>query len=140
MKKTLIAIVSIITLSNCNTKTDKTETLKTIKDSVYAIRIAEKFPERMNEEGLNTDYYDNGKKRIKGEIKNGLRMGLWQAWYENGNLWSECEYTDGKKNGKSVTYYENGLVRYSGFCKNDKDTGEWSYFDEKGNLVKSVKK
>ena len=41
-----------------------------------------------------------------GEIWNGLVV----SYYENGQIFSEESYKDGKKDGKWITYFENGQI------------------------------
>lgn len=125
-------------IASCKSKTRETPIESVKKDSVVTLNVVSNQP-LLNEEGLNTDYYNNGKEKMNGVIIDGQREGLWQAWYENGNLWSEAEYKKGINNGKSVTYFENGKVRYEGKFNNGKKIGEWNYYDEEGKLVKTIK-
>lgn len=141
MKKisSICLILSIPLFISCQSKNTQVQAPILKKDSLVTVTINSGVQAPMNEEGLNTDYYNNGKEKMKGNIKNGLRDGLWQAWYENGNLWSEAEYLKGINHGKSVTYFENGKIRYEGKFDNGKKVGEWKYYDEAGNLVKTIK-
>ena len=132
-----ISLSLTLLLTACRSKTREAESVPVKKDSVVTLNVVTQEPV-LNQEGLNTDYYSNGKEKMKGIIKDGQREGLWQAWYENGNLWSEAEYTKGINNGKSTTYFENGKVRYTGKYTNGKKTGEWKYYDEQGKLVKTI--
>ncbi len=128
-----------IMLYACQSKTTTNTIEATQKnDSVFTLQISTGTEPLMTEDGLNTDYYSNGKEKMKGEIKDGLREGLWQAWYETGILWSEAEYVKGINHGKSVTYFENGKIRYEGIYSNGKKTGTWKYYNEEGKLVKSI--
>ncbi len=140
MKKLSLLLLcsACIFIISCKSKTEKKEIVAK-KDSIVTMTLTTKQPATMNEEGVNTDYYENGKEKMKGSIKDGKREGLWQAWYENGNLWSEAEYSKGINNGKSVTYFESGKVRYEGLYKEGKKVGDWKYYDEDGKLVKTVK-
>ncbi|MBL0047633.1 MAG: hypothetical protein IPP32_05975 [Bacteroidetes bacterium] len=141
MKKLFLLLVCPVfyLLFSCKAKTDKKEITVEKKDSVIKLTLTTKQPAAMNDEGVNTDYYENGKEKMKGTIKDGKREGLWQAWYENGNLWSEAEYSKGINDGKSVTYFESGKVRYEGLYKEGKKIRDWKYYDEDGKLVKTVK-
>ena len=140
MKKiTAICFSSALTfLIACQPKSPQVQAPVIKKDSVITITINNGVQAPMNEEGLNTDYYNNGKEKMKGAIKEGQREGLWQAWYENGNLWSEAEYKKGLNHGKSITYFENGKVRYEGRYEDGKKVGVWKYYDEAGKLVKTI--
>jgi antitoxin component YwqK of YwqJK toxin-antitoxin module len=128
----------IILLSSCNFKDKAARNSQLSNDSTVVVKLNTSQVAPMEEEGLNTDYYDNGKERMKGIIKNGKREGLWQAWYENGNLWSEAEYRNGINHGKTITYFENGKIRYEGKFEEGNKIGVWKYYDDSGNLVKSI--
>jgi antitoxin component YwqK of YwqJK toxin-antitoxin module len=83
-----------------------------------------------------TEYYENGTTKIVGSfVENDKRNGKWSYWYENGNLWSECDYQNGLRHGKSVVYFENGTKRYEGNFENDKPVGIWYFWDENGTLA-----
>lgn len=83
-----------------------------------------------------TGFYEDGKEKIKGAVKEDKRNGKWTFWYPNGKKWSECEYKDGIKHGKTVTWFENGKMRYEGEYVNDARKGNWKFYDETGKLVR----
>lgn len=84
-------------------------------------------------------YYENGKKELEGFYNEKLeRNGKWIYWFENGKIWSECEYKNGIKEGKSTVFFENGQKRYEGNYKNDSTIGVWKFWNEKGELVKEI--
>ena len=100
-KSIYIQLISgVLIFSSCHPKQVPSEQKVEKKDSVVTINVNSVSQAPMNEEGLNTDYYNNGKERMKGVIKEGKREGHWQAWYENGKLWSEAEYVKGINQGK----------------------------------------
>ncbi len=77
-----------------------------------------------------TAYYESGQKKYQGKYKNNLREGLWQHWYENGNLWSECEYLKGEKNGRNTLFYSNGKKKIETYYEHGKLVGEPITFDD----------
>lgn len=84
-------------------------------------------------------YYDDGKKEMEGSYNKSLeRHGKWTYWYTDGKVWSECEYKNGLKDGKSTVYYENGSKRYEGNYRNDTTTGVWKFWNEQGALLKEI--
>lgn len=83
-----------------------------------------------------TQFYETGKEKVKGDFDESQRDGSWTYWYPNGNKWSECEYKNGIKHGKSITYFENGNIRYEGKYKNDVRVGVWNFYDESGKLIR----
>jgi antitoxin component YwqK of YwqJK toxin-antitoxin module len=85
-----------------------------------------------------TTYYANKKPQMEGAYKNNKREGKWMYWYENGNVWSEGFFINGKSDGKRTTFFENGKVRYEGSYKEDMRVGKWRFFDENGRLLQEV--
>ncbi len=81
--------------------------------------------------------YENGNIEIEGFIdRQGRRTGRWKYFYENGTLWSECDYADGMRHGESRTYYPNGQLRYDGLYENDEPiSGSFKYFTQDGTEV-----
>lgn len=87
-------------------------------------------------EGINITKYPGGQTKMKGEVLQGKRHGLWTTWRQNGMKWSESTYNLGVLEGKTVSYHENGQVNYIGYYKNDKKDGKWIFFDEEGAQIK----
>lgn len=84
-------------------------------------------------------YYPGGVKEMEGSYNKNLeRNGQWTYWFSNGNVWSECDYKNGLKDGKSTVYFENGQKRYEGYYRNDTTAGTWKFWNENGNLVKEI--
>ncbi len=94
--------------------------------------------EAMKEVIREERFYESGAKRIAGPIKNGKRNGKWEAWYEDGTLWSVGHFENGVENGTKTVYYENGNKYYEGKVKNDERVGTWKFWDEDGTLIKEV--
>ena len=91
--------------------------------------------------GLNGEQitrYPNGQIKLKGNLKDGKKTGIWYAYYENGVKQSENEYEYDILNGKSATFYPSGQLRYIGYFKNGKKDGLWEYYSKEGELQKSV--
>ena len=47
-------------------------------------------------DGFWTEWYENGRKKVKGINKDGRRDGLWTWWYENGQKKEEVTFKDGE--------------------------------------------
>lgn len=79
-----------------------------IKDSVYSF------------------FYDNGKLSERGQFKNGLRYGLWESWYVNGQMKSRGNYVY-----KTYTYC--GVVPFDvNYLLKE---GEWTYWHLNGRKM-----
>lgn len=92
-----------------------------------------------NEKTGEIKYYDTGKKEVEGSYNKNLeRHGKWTYWFPDGKVWSECEYKNGIKDGKSTVYYENGNKRYEGNYRNDTTIGAWRFWNDQGALLKEI--
>ena len=64
-----------------------------------------------------------------------IRDGLYQEFYENGNVASEGLYHEGLEEGAWKDYHENGNLAAEGNYSKGKETGIWRYYDEEGNFT-----
>jgi len=58
--------------------------------------------------GLETEWYENGQKKVEVNNKDGWEDGLWTEWYDNGQKSSEGNYKDGKEDGNWTYWNEEG--------------------------------
>jgi antitoxin component YwqK of YwqJK toxin-antitoxin module len=70
--------------------------------------VAELYTREWVQNGLYQSWYDNGQIQEESTFVNGQIEGLYQRWYENGEKWQECTYVNGKLEGSYQTWYENG--------------------------------
>jgi Family of unknown function (DUF5758)/MORN repeat variant len=49
------------------------------------------------ENGMYERWYESGQIKVRCTIKDGKPEGLYEAWYENGQMWERCTYKDGNK-------------------------------------------
>jgi antitoxin component YwqK of YwqJK toxin-antitoxin module len=119
---------------SCKQAEQKVETKPIEKETFKEI---EEFP---SGDGmvLQKIYYPSGQLKAEGNLKNGLKTGVWYSFYENGMPWSETEFKDGLQHGSTVSWYKNGQKRFEGYYNNGKETGKWTYWDEKGNILKEI--
>lgn len=136
--------VLLLVVSSCSAKAD--DPLKNAvrkveskyadgKDSLVVYYSDDSKHEKIKEEV----YHDNGELAIEGMYKNNKRNGLWRAWFPNGNIQAESEYTEEVPNGIRKVYFENGRLMYSGMMKDGKKTGSWTFYDANGNVIKEEK-
>lgn len=82
------------------------------------------------------DYYPNGQVKMKGGVNpEGERNGVWQAWYQDGTIWSEGEFSNGLQHGYRKVYHPNGQLRYEGNYESDKPSGEWIFYNDSGKEI-----
>lgn len=80
-------------------------------------------------------YYSDGKLKIEGTFKNGLRDGKWTSYYDNGNIWTVNNYLEDANHGEYFMYNQDGSLKLQGFYEHGEETGVWIINDESGNLI-----
>jgi antitoxin component YwqK of YwqJK toxin-antitoxin module len=79
-----------------------------------------------------TCWYKNGKKYEEGCYVNDKKNGVWTSWHENGRKNTETNYVNGKREGKETWRYENnGKISDEIIYVNDKAV-IWSFYDIHG--------
>jgi antitoxin component YwqK of YwqJK toxin-antitoxin module len=103
---------------------------------------------------LQSDRYDNGQEKYRGEMRENKKHGKWTYWYRNGTKEREEEYVDGIAHGKwrywdlkgkecgwaeftdgtgtRKMWYENGKKEREERFKNGMKDGKWIYWFENG--------
>jgi antitoxin component YwqK of YwqJK toxin-antitoxin module len=85
------------------------------------------------------EYYDNGNVWVKGQKNSkGEREGLWEIFYEDGNIFSRAPYKDGKIDGIDEWFYTNGNIHFRTPFKDGNMDGIQEEFNEQGNIVKTT--
>ena len=78
--------------------------------------------------GLYQEWYPDGNLKTKGKYLNNTQVGDWTVWYVDGQKKSEGNFKDGKKDGLTTTWYENGQKKGELTFKDGKPDGlltEW---------------
>ena len=83
-------------------------------------------------------YHDNGQLHSKGSFRNGVHIGEWIFYHDNGQLWKKVTFKNGVKEGELVGYHDNG--RFSGKIthKNGLLDGEMILYHRNGRLHSKV--
>ncbi|WP_435412982.1 tetratricopeptide repeat protein [Psychroserpens mesophilus] len=82
-----------------------------------------------------TFYNNNGQLSSKGFYNNkGERENEWTWYHDNGAVREIAIYKDGKLNGKNKLYYDDGKPYILANSKNDDYDGEYKYYINKGGL------
>lgn len=74
--------------------------------------------------GLLTESYPNGNRKIEYTFSGGIKNGVQKKWYNNGQLEILYNYIDGKLEGLQKKWYQNGTIK-----------GEWNYREDKLNGI-----
>lgn len=82
--------------------------------------------------GLQTEWYENGRKKIEGSYSYNDKDGLWTLWYESGRKKREVFYNSGVKDGVCTEWHENGRKKKEQFYEENEimDVETW---DKDGN-------
>ena len=84
-------------------------------------------------------YKDSDITQVRGFFRFGKRHGKWASFYPDGKLWSETEYDNGVKSGKTIVWFPNQKIQYEGSFKEDARFGERKLYDETVKLVEKKK-
>lgn len=148
MNKLIFTTLITIFLFSCSSKESKSEEEKKTEESDNKNLKNPALQNMMDdlnaddtnlsdlEDGFHELKYPNGNMKSTGTISNGKKEGLWTYFRENGLKWSECEFLNGKPNGKVVSYHTNEKIYYIGYFTNGEKTGNWMFYDENSNLIK----
>ena len=118
--------------------------------------------EKIDPNGYNVFYFDDGRKASEGFFKNGLPEGVWKSYYRSGNLKSigkklsgesdslwkffnpigmltwTYEYANDMKNGCATKFDSLGKVAQESFYVDDKKQGEEQWFFPNGKLKRTT--
>ena len=84
---------------------------------------------------IEKKYYSNTTTlKETGNLKKGLKEGIWETFYENGKLETVGNYTDGEKKGEWKVYFDNGQLAGVGnyTSTNFPTPGTWKFYTKEG--------
>jgi antitoxin component YwqK of YwqJK toxin-antitoxin module len=85
------------------------------------------------------EYHDNGNVWIKGQENSvGQREGIWEYFWENGNIERRIPFKEGKVDGIQEVFYPNGNIDFRTPFKDGNMDGIQEWFDEEGNITKTT--
>ena len=70
--------------------------------------------------------------------KNDKEDGLYEQFYENGQLKEKGSYNNGSREGQWFKYHHKGHLIEKGYYKNGKLEGEFLIFNREGRLIKKL--
>ena len=89
------------------------------------------------EQGPIRSWYQNGQAKMIGNLEDGLRVGRFVWWHENGVKQSMGNYdAQGHKSGKWIWWHENGMKSIVGQYKDDDADGVWRQWDPGGTQTR----
>ena len=75
--------------------------------------------------GDYTKFYRSHQMAEKGVFDNGLKVGVWKQWHENGGLQQYEVWENGFKNGRFLTFDPNGTIMIEGSYRNNLKSDRW---------------
>ena len=90
-------------------------------------------------DGLTTEWYENGQKKLEVVFRNGLKDGMESEWFENGQVKNEYEYVGDFKNGSFRTWFKSGVLHKKGNYLEGKLDGEFVEYHSNGKPMESWK-
>jgi len=91
-----------------------------------------------NELTPHIEYHPNGNVRVKGQLNSKEQEeGIWEWFYENGNIHLRTSYKGGKEDGIEEMFDENGKIHWRTPYKEGKADGIEEEFDEQGNIIRT---
>jgi antitoxin component YwqK of YwqJK toxin-antitoxin module len=82
-------------------------------------------------------YRDNGNVFAKGQKNSkGQREGIWEIFWENGNIQWRIPYKEDERDGIVEWFYPNGNMHWRISYKDDRKDGIEECFDERGTSQK----
>jgi antitoxin component YwqK of YwqJK toxin-antitoxin module len=80
--------------------------------------------------------WGNGRPRVAGDYDaDGLRVGVWRFWNEDGKLAREVEYLAGIREHAAREWHPNGAPAVEGFYVAGEREGRWRWWDASGRLT-----
>jgi hypothetical protein len=88
-----------------------------------------------NKENVKEEFYPNGGLKLKAQInKSNIFNGLYEEYYETGEIRVKSIYNNGLLIDTIFTYHKNGKIESKGIQKNSLPFGWWAYYNADGRL------
>ena len=78
----------------------------------------------------------DGKRINQYDIETGKKEGIWEDYYDDGQIYSKGSYVNDIKDGYWEYYWSNGSLCHKGNYKNDVKEGYWENYWINGNLLR----
>jgi antitoxin component YwqK of YwqJK toxin-antitoxin module len=81
-------------------------------------------------------YHENGEIFGEGNYRKGKKWDLWTFHFSNGGLYKKGDFINDKEEGFFIQYSKNGQLHSKGNYKNGFKEGRWFHYTETGNLYR----
>ena len=88
--------------------------------------------------GKIKEWEKNGEKIYEAEYVNGQQTGTEYQWYATGKIKLEVAYVNNKPEGKCLEYHKNGQLKSEGIFRNGVEEGKHQWWFDNGQLDKEI--
>ncbi len=145
MNRIFLFLVIAVVFSACNENTPKNKNLEgkeVISRYTNGIAQIERDYKMVDGKRFATyewEYYEDGNVLKEGPLSSAeKRDGIWKSFYRDGKLWSEGEYKNGIREGRTVTYHDNGKKYYEGQFVKGQKSGIWKFYNKAGDFDNEI--
>jgi antitoxin component YwqK of YwqJK toxin-antitoxin module len=140
--KSILILLSLFLISNCGENLIEEVKERYDNGEVKVVEYYKKVGQnqkldKRGKSGKRVSYYENGRIWEEGNFKDGKKDGKWTTYYENGQIKEEGNFKDGRwvrKDGKFISYYENGQIEKEGNFTDGKLDGKYTFYYENGQI------
>lgn len=84
---------------------------------------------------IKDEFYPNGGLKLRAEVnESNILNGLYEEYYETGEIKVKSTYKNGKITDTVFTFHKNGKIESKGIQRNNLPIGWWNYYDLEGKL------
>lgn len=141
MKKLVLFLMITAIFTSCDSDSNKKkdlagkEVISRYTNGIAQIERDYKIIDGKRVATYEWEYYEDGNPLKEGPLSSTeKRNGAWKSYYRDGKLWSEGDYDNGLRQGRTITYHANGNKYYEGQFNKSQKTGVWKFFKEDGEF------
>ena len=136
MKNILLLLLTIL-ISSCNDNYIE-ETTKTYDNGKPEIIKYYKEIGQGKELVKRVEFWENGKIFIESHYRDGKLNGPNLAYFETGEIMWKGTHLDGESDGLHIEYHPNGQISWEGSYKKGFKLGEWIAYYESGQIWQKI--
>jgi antitoxin component YwqK of YwqJK toxin-antitoxin module len=118
------------------------EALGPTTSGIIKLAAHDAIPGRETREAVGAafvSHFPNGRPHVAGSYdREGLRVGPWRTWFEDGKPALEIEYLGGVRDGGAREWHPNGAPAADGRYRAGARGGSWRFWDDRGQLTGDV--
>jgi hypothetical protein len=115
------------------------EALGPTSSQIIKLASHDPIPERETQDAAGVAFiahFANGRPRVAGSYdRDGLRVGVWRFWFEDGRPEREVEFLDGIRERAVREWHSDGTQAAEGFYSAGRRDGRWRFWDQRGQLT-----